>query len=356
MQTLECAISLSRFVANRADFSLSRKVRLAALLAADPRPPILDVAEALGISPLAAQALALEAAASPMGTSGPITTITVSDRDYPPLLRQIAAPPLALHVDGSPEGLTRQGVAIVGSRSATTYGLNAARLMGGGLARAGLTIVSGFARGIDAAAHRSAIDAGGTTIAVLGTGHEVDYPRGHAALRAQIRESGALITEYGSGTPPRPPSFPIRNRIIAGLVQAVIVIEAGVRSGSLVTARLALEQNRDVFAVPGSIFSPSSEGCHRLVQQGAKLVTSVEDVLDELGIAQDAPRILTALPPGDCGLVLRSLSADTALHVDEISESLGWTPQRLSTALLELEMSGAVSREAGGRIALRVRA
>jgi len=209
-------------------------------------------------------------------------TIALGDERYPELLRAIYDPPAVLYCDGSVEPGDRQAVAIVGSRQATPYGLRITETLAGELSALGFTILSGFARGIDAAAHRAALAAGGRTIAVLGCGLDVDYPPGHASLHAEIAGSGAVLTEFAPGTPPRATNFPRRNRIISGLALGVVVVEAADDSGSLITARLALEQGREVFAVPGPIDVPTSQGPHGLLKQGATLVETVDDIVEEL--------------------------------------------------------------------------
>src|SRR5438876_1149479 len=208
--------------------------------------------------------------------------IALGDERYPERLRAIHDPPAVLYCDGLPETGDRQAVAIVGSRRATPYGLRVTEALAGELSRLGFTIASGFARGIDAAAHHAALAAGGRTIAVLGCGLDVDYPPGHKSLHVEIAASGAVLTEFAPGTPPRATNFPRRNRIISGLALGVVVVEAADDSGSLITARLALEQGREVFAVPGPIEAPTSRGPHGLLKQGAKLVEMVDDIVEEL--------------------------------------------------------------------------
>ncbi|HVR42561.1 MAG TPA: DNA-processing protein DprA, partial [Thermoanaerobaculia bacterium] len=208
--------------------------------------------------------------------------IVLGDPDYPPLLAEIADPPLALFARGDRRLLSLPALAVVGSRRASTYGLAAARRIARELVRGGVAVVSGLARGIDGAAHRETLEAGGATLAVLGTGVDLAYPPEHRTLRDRILECGLVLSELPPGTPPRREHFPVRNRIIAGLAHGVVVVEAGAKSGSLITARLALEGGREVFAVPGSIFSQTSEGGHRLIQDGAKLLHSMDDLWNEL--------------------------------------------------------------------------
>jgi DNA processing protein len=211
-----------------------------------------------------------------------VATLVLADEHYPAWLRTIPDPPPVLYCDGSLEPGDRQAVAIVGSRQATPYGLRVTDALARELSRLGFTIVSGFARGIDAAAHRAALASGGRTVAVLGCGLDVDYPSGHASLRTEIAGSGAVLTEFAPDTAPFATNFPRRNRIISGLALGVVVVEAAEDSGSLITARLALEQGREVFAVPGPIDAPTSRGPHGLLKQGAKLVETVNDIVEEL--------------------------------------------------------------------------
>ncbi|HYO78033.1 MAG TPA: DNA-processing protein DprA, partial [Thermoanaerobaculia bacterium] len=194
--------------------------------------------------------------------------IAIVDDDYPRMLREIVDPPLALHYLGDRSLIAQPSLAIVGSRRATPYGVNVAEHLARKLAPTGLTIVSGLARGVDSAAHRAALECGGKTIAVLGTGIDVVYPRSNLSLFRRIAEEGLIVTEFPPGSPPRQEHFPIRNRIISGLSHGTVIVEATSRSGSLITARMAAEQNREVFAVPGSIFSAGAEGTNRLIQYG----------------------------------------------------------------------------------------
>jgi len=210
------------------------------------------------------------------------TRLDRADERYPAWLGTIADPPAVLYCAGLIEPQDRQAVALVGARQATPYGLRVTETLARELSGAGFTIVSGLARGIDTAAHRAALEAGGRTIAVLGCGLDVDYPLGHARLREDIAGGGAVVTEYAPDTKPLAHHFPRRNRIISGLSLGVVVIEAAEDSGSLITARLALEQGREVFAVPGSIEAPLSRGPHGLLKQGAKLVETVDDIIEEL--------------------------------------------------------------------------
>jgi DNA processing protein len=281
--------------------------------------------------------------------------ITLVDDAYPPLLREIIDPPLALHVRGNAALLASLSVAVVGSRRATPYGVNAAQHLSRQLASVGITIVSGLARGVDAAAHQAALDAGAPTVAVLGTGIDVVYPREHGKLYRRMIDGGAIVSEFPPGTPPMRENFPVRNRIISGLTKGTVIVEATTRSGSLITARMAAEQGREVFAVPGSIFSDRSEGTHRLIQYGAKLVHDADDVLDELG--EDARRILKTKaegPEGSLAEVLAVLNREEGTHVDAIASRLKRNATSVSESLLQLELDGWIRALPGARY-VRVR-
>jgi len=289
--------------------------------------------------------------------------IALADERYPELLRAIPDPPAVLYCDGVPEPGDRQAVAIVGSRQATPYGLRVTDALAGELSALGFTIVSGFARGIDAAAHRAALATGGRTIAVLGCGLDVDYPPGHASLHAEIAASGAVLTEFIAGTPPRATNFPRRNRIISGLALGVVVVEAAEDSGSLITARLALEQGREVFAVPGPVDASTSRGPHGLIKQGAKLVETVDDIVEELlpqierpeGPVKSSRKILPTpdLPnlSTEERLVFDQMSREP-LHLDELTERSRLTSAEAAGILLGLELKGVVRQLPGQRYCL----
>ena len=294
--------------------------------------------------------------------------VPYTSEEFPPLLARIDDAPAALFVAGDPTVLWLPQLAIVGARSATAGGLATARDFSATLARGGLAITSGLAAGIDAAAHEAALTAHGTTIAVCGTGLECIYPEAHAPLAEAIAARGALVSEYPLDTPVRADQFPRRNRIIAGLALGTLVVEAGLRSGSLITARLAAEQGREVFAIPGSIHNPLARGCHRLIRQGAKLVESAQDVLDELGpMARDLGAALAArldapaqprarAAPSrhedpDYQRLLAALGHDP-VPVDELVARSGLTASQVSSMLLLLELDGTVAAQAGARYAL----
>ncbi|HVS33549.1 MAG TPA: DNA-processing protein DprA [Thermoanaerobaculia bacterium] len=282
------------------------------------------------------------------------SVLTLDEPAYPPLLREIIDPPLALHFLGDTSLLAKPCVAIVGSRRASPYGLNAAGTLARQLVSAGLVIVSGLARGIDAAAHQAALDSGGSTIAVLGTGIDVVYPRSNIALLRRIERDGLILTEFAPGLAPRPENFPIRNRVISGLASGTVIVEATGRSGSLITARMAAEQGREVFAVPGSIFAPGSEGTHRLIQYGAKLVHDANDVLEELPGGLTWTKSPKSQPGEPLREVLAALSLDEGTHLDTLAAKLSRTAGAVSESLLQLELDGWIRALPGGRY-LRVR-
>jgi DNA processing protein len=285
-----------------------------------------------------------------------LARISSGHLSYPPALAAIHDPPGALWIRGSADALRAPAVAIVGSRAASPYGREVARRLGADLARRRITVVSGMARGIDAAAHLGALDAGGSTIAVLGCGADVIYPAEHGALAERICERGALISEFPPGTPPLAFHFPRRNRIISGLCLAVVVVEAAEGSGSLITADFALEQGRAVLAVPGNVLGGRNQGAHALLRDGAKLVESADDILDEipqgmrdwgLGISHAAePK---AASPASQDPILKSMTDGEPYDLDELSEVCGVDRVRLLPRLLELELGGAVRRVDGGR-------
>lgn len=279
--------------------------------------------------------------------------LALSDPDYPEPLLQTADPPLLLYLSGRRELLQAPSLAIVGSRNPSAQGRDNAEAFSRELGAAGLCIVSGLALGIDAAAHAGALAAGAGTIAVLGTGLDQIYPPRNRSLAAQIAAQGLLLSEYALGTPPLSANFPRRNRIIAGLSQGCLVVEAALRSGSLITARLAAEAGREVFAIPGSIHSPQSHGCHALIRQGAKLVESAADVLEELRLPPaPAPRPDTAatepLDTADtpAARLLQAMGFDP-VGMDALMARGGWPVEQLSALLLELELSGEVARLPG---------
>jgi DNA processing protein len=310
-----------------------------------------QIAAALGTEPagfaalLAATLAWLDAAGSEQRE-----VLVLGDPRYPPALLQTADPPLVLYARGHVELLHAESIAIVGSRNATAQGLENARAFAAHLSRAGLTIVSGLALGIDGAAHQGALEGGGSTIAVVGTGLDVVYPARHRALTQRIAEAGLIVSEFSIGTPSLAQHFPIRNRIIAGLARGTLVVEAAVQSGSLITARLAAESGRDVFAIPGSIHSPQSRGCHALIKQGAKLVDAALDILEEYSLAPVARA--AARPGGDDNVGAKEDPLLTALgfdpiDIDALVARTGMGAAELSARLLDLELAGRVVRRPG---------
>lgn len=285
-----------------------------------------------------------------------VQAITLDSPAYPRRLREIYSPPPVLYVRGELLPEDELALGVVGTRRATMYGREATEMLVGGLVTNCLTIVSGLARGIDTVAHRAALTAGGRTIAVLGSGLDIIYPSENARLARDIAERGAVVSEYPLGTKPDAANFPARNRIISGLSLGVLVIEAGDGSGALITADFALEQNREVFAVPGPIFARSSQGTNRLIQQGAKLVLSTNDILTELNLTS-APqqlemRAILAETPAEAALV-RVLSQEP-MHIDEVCRQSGLPVAEVSSTLTMLELKGSV-RHLGGMHYIRTR-
>lgn len=283
--------------------------------------------------------------------------LTLADPDYPQRLLEIVDPPTVLYVRGSVSALSQPAIAIVGSRNATPQGEANAKAFASALADAGLAIVSGLALGIDAAAHRGALAASGTTIAVIGTGADRLYPARNRELAMEIVDKGAILSEFPLGTPAAAANFPRRNRLISGLSGGVLVVEAAVESGSLITARMAGEQGREVFAIPGSIHSPQSRGCHRLIRQGAKLVETATDVLEELPLQSIVAARLTGTDNGNEALAGRSDSERVLtcagydpVTIDELVVRCGLTAEALSVILLQLELDGRVASLPGGRL------
>lgn len=278
------------------------------------------------------------------------TILTLADATYPQKLLDTADPPTVLYVKGRTDLLNAPAFAIVGSRNATPQGELNAEAFAATLADAGLTIVSGLALGIDTAAHRGGLRGKGSTIAVIGTGIDRVYPARNQTLAREIAEQGAIVSEFPLGTPALKENFPRRNRIISGLTRGCLVVEAAERSGSLITARMAGEQGRDVFAIPGSIHSPLSKGCHKLIKQGAKLVDDANDILDELGFCAATARNPASAPPPDAeaAKLLDCLGYDSC-DVDTLSVRSGLTAERLYAILLQMELDGRITSLPGGR-------
>jgi DNA processing protein len=328
--------------------------------------------ESTGIQAVSAQSIATGKSAElareeiARATAAGVTVISGEDSCYPPRLKEIYDPPLVLYVRGNPQVLLQPGIAMVGTRHPTPYGSGMAERLGCDLAAQGLVIISGMARGVDTASHRGAISAKGKTVAVFGTGVDVIYPKENSRLAEQILAlGGALISEFALGTFAAPQNFPIRNRILSGMSVGVLVVEAAEYSGTRITARCALEQNRDVFAVPGNVTNKNSWGPNTLIKQGAKLVATWEDVWEDL-----PPEVKLALTPTvaresrgtssaslfpDQGLpphekrILSLLKADEATHIDELVERLEgeMSSSEIFSALFELELTGKVKQMPG---------
>jgi len=328
--------------------------------------------ESTGIQAVSAQSLATGKSAElareeiAQAAAAGVTILSMDDPSYPPRLKEIYDPPLILRVRGNPEVLTRPGIAMVGTRHPTVYGTGMAERLACDLAAQGLVIISGMARGIDASSHRGAISAKGKTVAVFGTGVDVIYPKENSRLAEQILAlGGALISEFPLGTFAAPQNFPIRNRIISGMSVGVLVVEAAEYSGTRITARCALEQNRDVFAVPGNVTNKNSWGPNTLIKQGAKLVATWEDVWEDLPTevrlaltppaSPESPGSSSASLFPDEGLpphekrILSLLKADETTHIDEIVEKLEHelSSSEIFAALFELELAGKVRQMPG---------
>jgi DNA processing protein len=315
-----------------------------------------ELADALSAEP-AALAPTLAKLRSWLDADAARDWLALDDPRYPQALLQIPDPPLLIYTMGRTELLNTPCIAIVGSRNPTPQGADNARAFAEHLGRAGLTIVSGMALGIDGAAHSGALAGGAGTIAVVGTGLDRVYPRAHRALAHQIAERGLIVSEFDLGTESLAANFPQRNRIIAGLSLGTLVVEAALESGSLITARFAVDAGRDVFAIPGSIHSPQSRGCHALIKQGAKLVDDVRDVLEELrwpslfpgaASSEPAPSAAEALSEPTPDPLLTAMGYDP-VDLDQLQGRTGWPTAQLSARLLELELLGHVARLAGGR-------
>ena len=302
--------------------------------------------------------------------------LPIGSQKYPPLLADLPDAPIGLFVRGNPDVLSLPQLAIVGSRNPTPAGDDNAKQFAAHLARSGLAITSGLAIGIDAAAHRGALDAGGVTIGVCGTGLDIDYPRANAGLAAEIASSGALVSEFPLGTPATKSNFPRRNRIISGLSLGTLVVEAAVQSGSLITARLAADQGREVFAIPGSIHNPLARGCHRLLRQGAKLVETADDIFAELrslaaALNEDAfepasPRksrgavktaesttVFAPVLDKDYEILLDALGFEPA-SVDVLIARTGLKADEVASMLLILELEARIDACPGGLYVRRV--
>lgn len=272
--------------------------------------------------------------------------IALGDPDYPAALLETADPPLLLYAIGRIELMHSESIAIVGSRNPTPQGRENAQAFATELGRAGLTVVSGMALGIDGAAHTGALESPASTVAVVGTGLDRVYPKRHLGLAKRMANDGLIVSEYSLGTPPLAPNFPLRNRIIAGMTRGTLVVEATLQSGSLITARLAVEAGREVFAIPGSIHSPQSKGCHALIKQGAKLVESARDILEELRWPGLDDAAIAPAAPATAHPILDAMGYDP-INLDELVRRTGWSAAELNVRLLELELDGRVARLPG---------
>ena len=344
-----------------------REVQALCRLLCRPSPPLVAAAKLQAASSLAElqqnlpgariagdHLTALQAGVEAWRRAAHGALLTYYDEAYPALLRHIAHPPLGLFVRGDPRCLGEPTVALVGTRAASAAARDWTRDVAADLGRSGVVVVSGLARGIDAAAHEGAVESGGATVAVLGCGPDLCYPPEHAGLARRIAVRGAVATELPPGTPPRPWHFPLRNRILAGLASGVVVVQAELRSGALITARHALDENREVMAVPGDVGDPRSRGPHQLLRQGATLVDSARDILEALrwlppAAALDLGEASPAAPSGlrgDHPALLAALGSYG--QVEALRARLRWSPERLLRVLSELELSGVVTRATGG--------
>lgn len=275
--------------------------------------------------------------------------LTLADEAYPQLLLQISDPPPVLYLKGEVAFLNHSALAVIGSRNATRQGSDNAEAFARELSDGGFTIVSGLALGIDAAAHRGGLAGASSSIAVVGTGLDVVYPARNRELAHELSAKGALVSEFALGTPPLSINFPRRNRLISGLTRGCLVVEAALKSGSLITARYALEQGREVFAVPGSIHSTLSKGCHGLIKQGAKLVESSSDILEELGAVSQSRTPRETVPVAPEYQALLDMLGFDPVDQDTLCVRAGLTPETASAMLLTLELDGLVSRLPGGK-------
>lgn len=280
--------------------------------------------------------------------------LCLADTDYPSALLNIPDPPLLLYIKGRAALLTAPTIAVVGSRNATVQGISHAENFSETLSQAGLTISSGLAAGIDAAAHQGGMRGSGSTVAVIGTGIDIVYPARNRALAHLIAESGCIVSEYPLGVPAIAANFPRRNRIISGLARGVLVVEAAAQSGSLITARMAAEQGRDVFAIPGSIHSPLAKGCHQLIKQGAKLVESAQDILEELQLPAVSATALVSKTPNTPNIttedrLMQALGFDP-VHIEVLAERSGYAMADLTAQLLQRELEGLLESLPGGLV------
>jgi DNA processing protein len=311
--------------------------------------PLEAVLEASGGAPGAARA-ALDSADARLAAAAraQIEPIPWYDDRYPALLDCVADPPPVLWIRGDPAVLSRPTVAVVGSRAASEYARQVGERLGAELAARGIVVASGLARGVDSAAHRGCLAAGGSTVAILGSGVDRIYPAEHDALAVSIEKHGVLASELGAGAAPLPEHFPLRNRIISGISLAVVVVEASEQSGSLITARCALDQGRDVMAVPGSVLSGRNRGSHSLLKDGAKVVESADDILQELGWVSPHKDIRQGPGAGEADPLLCRMSPGELYRLDELMSMTGIEGAKLLPLLMELELQGRVTAGPGG--------
>ncbi len=317
------------------------------LRAEDPHITLEIVASACGReadAESAADAARRDAARLLAGAREDVSTVQVESPEYPALLREIGDPPPVLWVRGRRSVLSRPAVAIVGSRAASAYALEVAMRLGRELGERGLVVVSGLARGADGAAHRGCLSGGGQTVGVLGSGIDVVYPAEHRDLAVSLCENGALVSELGPGAPPLPEHFPLRNRLISGISLAVVVVEAAENSGSLITARYALEHGRDVCAVPGSVLGGRNRGSHALLKDGAKVVESADDILEELGWPAASLAVEISSNSLKIDPLLSRLTPGEAYGLDDLSATVGLAGAKLLARLTEWEMQGRLTR------------
>ena len=347
---LHIALAVSMLAVSRCRASATFKE----LREQNPSVQIADLLEAMRIPPGDRQRLedAARAAAAKSiaaGVRAAMEPIPWFDSRYSALLNCVADPPPVLWVRGNPATLAMPVVAIVGSRAATPYALDVSARLAGELSARGVAVASGLARGVDSAAHRGALAAGGSTISVLGSGLDRIYPPEHETLAQTIANTGLIVSELGPGAPPLAEHFPLRNRIISGISLAVVVVEASENSGSLITARSAMDQGRDVMAVPGSVLTGRNRGSHGLLKDGAKVVETADDILEELGwpaarMAIEDPRKSLPRDP-----LLMRMEAGELYGLDELVEATGTPPSKLLPRLMELELRGLVKGAGGGR-------
>jgi len=320
------------------------------------RVELEDVIAACGrdaaVESLAGRARTEAAALLSRAAAADVKVVAFDDEPYPPLLRTIPDPPPVLWIRGAIDALSGPAVAIVGSRAATPYALEVAGRLACELSGRGVVVVSGLARGVDGAAHRGSVQAGGRTLAVLGSGPDVIYPREHVELAASICRDGALVSELGPGAPPLPEHFPLRNRLISGISLGVVVVEASDKSGSLITARCALEQGRDVMAVPGSVLGGRNRGSHALLKDGAKVIETADDILEELGWAGLVGSGKISSNQLEINGLLAKLTPGETYGLDELSATVGLTGSSLLPRLTDWEMQGRIRKVAGGRYML----